>query len=91
MKKSTKAARMYILMSALLISGGMVAWAQMKGDVNSSAGNAELMRHNLNEPNAVNPAMNNNQNYERKHSPPIETSHPDVDLANKYSRKMYQK
>jgi hypothetical protein len=74
------------LLVAVLFLGCMYAFAQMKKDVNSSVGNADMMHHNLNFPNAINPAMYNDQKYERKNSPPIETKHPDIDWANKYSR-----
>ena len=68
----------------------IVALAQaIKQDVNSSIGNGKAMQHNLNEPNATNPANHNNQKYEREGV--IETNnHPDKNLSNSYDRTSYE-
>ena len=54
-----------------------------------SNGNAEAMRRNLNYPNAVNPATNNNQKYD-KGKGRVESSHPENNLSNSYNRKQIE-
>jgi hypothetical protein len=51
-----------------------------------SNGNADAMRRNLNYPNAVNPATNNNQAYD-KGTGRIQNDHPKDNLGNSYTRK----
>ncbi len=63
------------------------AKAEMTGkEINSSIGNAELMRENLNEPNAVSPAMNNLHQIEVNGITQGKNIHPKEDLSNKYNR-----
>jgi hypothetical protein len=76
---------------AVLFLGSLVAIGQAaKEDKSSSVGNGKAMEENLNFPNAINPADNNNQGYERCGVMPAYI-HPDVDMSNKYNRGTYDK
>lgn len=77
-----------ILMIGAALAIGCVVYAQAVKDNNSSVGNGDMMKVNLNEPNAINPAMNNNQSFDRGNGH-IKTDHPDKDFANKYNRTLF--
>ena len=71
----------------LLSSIALVAFAQaIKQDINSSVGNGAAMSYNLNVPNAINPAMDNIQKYEKEGKMTVKNEHPESDLSNKYNR-----
>jgi hypothetical protein len=73
-----------ILIGIVLI--GAISFASAKKMITESFGNAELMRENLNFPNAVNPAMNNFQKYEKDGIMLDRNNHPKEDLGSKYNR-----
>jgi hypothetical protein len=61
--------------------------AQMTGkEAGSKISTADLMRENLNEPNAVSPAMNNLHQIEVNGITQGKNIHPKEDLSNKYNR-----
>ena len=61
--------------------------AAMTGkEAGANISTAELMRENLNEPNAVSPAMNNLHKIEVNGIPQGTNIHPKEDLSNKYNR-----
>ena len=62
----------------------------VKENNNSSLGNGNAMKANLNEPNAVNPAMDNIQSYEKKGVVMNKNNHTESDLSNKYNRKFFE-
>ena len=90
----------YKILVAVLVLGCIITIAQTgkekkalpeKAEVtvkenSSSIGNAELMRENLNEPNAVTPAMNNLHKIEVNGIVQGKNIHPKEDLSNKYNR-----
>ena len=67
----------------------IVALAQAIRDVNSSVGNGKAMEHNLNEPNAINPARDNIQKYE-KDGIIEKNKHPEKSLSNSYNTKLFE-
>ena len=75
---------------AILSLACLAAFAQAVKDVNSSAGNGKAMEVNLNEPNAINPAMDNNQKYE-KCGKIEKNNHPEENMGNRYNRSNYVK
>lgn len=71
--------------------GCIVAIGQaVKEENNSSIGNGNAMKANLNEPNAINPAMNNIQSYEKEGVVMNKNNHTDADLSNKYNQKFFE-
>lgn len=71
--------------------GCIVAIGQAVNEgINSSVGNGNAMKNNLNEPNAVNPAMNNIQSYEKEGIVLKRNNHTESDLSNSYSRKFFE-
>ena len=71
--------------------GAIVAIAQaVKLDVNSSVGNGNAMKNNLNVPNSVNPAMDNIQKYEKAGVVSDMNKHPETDLSNNYNRNCFE-
>ena len=80
------------LLIILAISlGCIVAIAQaIKQDINSSIGNGNAMKNNLNFPNAVNPAMDNIQKYEKDGVVLDMNNHPEMNLSNNYNRSTYK-
>lgn len=72
----------------VLLSGiSLFVFAQaVHEDLNSSVGNGDAMKYNLNEPNAVNPAKDNSQNFERKGGEIERNNHPENDWSNDYNR-----
>ena len=48
------------------------------------------MKNNLNEPNAVNPAMNNIQSYEKEGVVKDKNNHTESDLSNSYNRNFFE-
>lgn len=62
----------------------------VKENNNSSVGNGNAMKANLNEPNAVNPAMDNIQSYEKDGVVMDMNNHTESDLSNKYNRKFFE-
>lgn len=71
--------------------GCIVAIGQaVKEENNSSVGNGNAMKANLNEPNAINPAMDNIQSYEKEGVVMNKNNHTDADLSNKYNRKFFE-
>jgi hypothetical protein len=70
----------------LLTCAALVVLAEKVADVNSSGGNGNAMKTNLNEPNCTSPARFNIQGYERDGVVGKMNTHPDEDLANHYSR-----
>jgi hypothetical protein len=62
---------------------------QAESKSTKSNGNADAMRRNLNYPNAVNPATNNIQKYDRGNGR-VESDHPKENLGNSYTRKNYE-
>ncbi len=63
------------------------AKAEMSGkETGTKISTADLMRENLNEPNAVSPAMNNLQQIEVHGITQGKNIHPKEDLSNKYNR-----
>ena len=79
-----------VISIAILSSICIVVLAQTVSDVNSSVGNGDAMKCNLNEPNAINPAMDNIQGYERKGGKLEKCEQPEKDMANKYNRSYFQ-
>lgn len=74
-----------------LTFGCIVAIGQaVKENINSSIGNGNAMKTNLNEPNAINPAMDNIQSYEKDGVVMNKNNHPESDLSNKYNRKFFE-
>jgi hypothetical protein len=74
-----------------LFFGCVVVFAQAgKENKNESNGNGKAMEQNLNEPNAVNPAKDNIQKYDRGNSKKVESSHPKSNLGNKYNRSSFE-
>ena len=69
-----------------MLFGCLVVIAQALQEENPTVTNAEMMRHNLNEPTAVNPADHNMQDHERRHHTYVKSSSPEEDLANDYNR-----
>lgn len=78
-----------LLFAAAFLSVCFIAIAQT-ADLDSSIGNAKRMSHNMNEPNAVNPAKDNIQDHERNNSSRIVSQNPIEDLGNNYNRSKYQ-
>ncbi len=71
--------------------GCIFAIAQaIKQDINSSVGNGDAMKNNLNVPNAVNPAKDNIQSYERDGVELDKNNHTKSDLSNSYNRNSYE-
>ena len=80
------------LLIILALSLGCIAaiGQAVKEENNSSIGNGNAMKANLNEPNAINPAMDNIQSYEREGVVMNKNNHTDADLSNKYNRKFFE-
>lgn len=80
------------LLIILALSLGCIAviGQAVKEENNSSIGNGNAMKANLNEPNAINPAMDNIQSYEKEGVVMNKNNHTDVDLSNKYNRKFFE-
>jgi hypothetical protein len=74
----------------LLTCAALVALAEKVVDINSSVGNGNAMKTNLNEPNCTSPARFNIQGYERDGIVKNMNNHPDEDLANHYNRTLYE-
>ncbi len=74
----------------VLSTAALYVFAQTVADVNSSVGNGDAMKTNLNEPNATSPARNNIYNYEKDGIVRDMNIHPDNDLANSYNRSSYE-
>ena len=84
-----KKLKLSILISLSLTAFVVIAQA-VKLDFNSSIGNGKAMENNLNEPNAVVPAMDNNQKYERDGVVLDKNNHPEKNLSNTYNRSSYE-
>ena len=83
--------KLKLLIILALSLGGIVAIGQaVKEENNSSIGNGNAMKANLNEPNAINPAMDNIQSYEKEGVVMNKNNHTDADLSNKYNRKFFE-
>lgn len=83
--------KLKLLIILALSLGCIVAIGQaVKEENNSSIGNGNAMKANLNEPNAINPAMDNIQSYEREGVVMNKNNHTDADLSNKYNRKFFE-
>ena len=83
--------KLKLLIILALSLGCIVAIGQaVKEENNSSIGNGNAMKANLNEPNAINPAMDNIQSYEKKGVVMNKNNHTDADLSNKYNRKFFE-
>ena len=78
-----------ITLIVVLFAASMLVLAESMTTGNSSTGNAKMMSRNLNEPNAINPATHNMQNYEHNNSGRIESKHTEDDLANKYNNTLF--
>ena len=80
------------LLIILALSLGCIAviGQAVKEENNSSIGNGNAMKANLNEPNAINPAMDNIQSYEKEGVVMNKNNHTDADLSNKYNRKFFE-
>jgi hypothetical protein len=90
MKNKLKFLKAELALSILLFFSCLVVFAQTAShDVNSSIGNGDAMKYNMNEPNAVNPATDNCQNYERPDWNGIETDHPEKSLSNDFNSDHY--
>jgi hypothetical protein len=76
----------YKILAAAFVLGCVITIAQTGKEASPTVGNADLMRQNLNEPNAVNPCMDNIQGYEKDGVMLKSNVHPKEDLANKYNR-----
>ncbi len=74
----------------ILTCAALVVLADKVVDVNSSVGNGDAMKTNLNEPNCTSPARFNIQSYERDGVVRDMNNHPDEDLANHYSRSHFE-
>ena len=84
-----KKLKLLIILSFSL--GCIVAIAQaINNDINSSVGNGNAMKNNLNVPNAVNPSMDNIQSYEKDGVVLEMNNHPETDLSNNYNRSTYE-
>jgi hypothetical protein len=79
-----------IIALVVLSSVALIAFAQAIKDVNSSVGNGDAMKTNLNEPNATSPARYNIQNHEVDGVVRDMNNHPEKDLANSYNRFLYE-
>jgi len=86
MKNQINRFRLELSLIVVMLCGCLVALAQALQEENPTVTNAEMMRHNLNEPTAVNPATHNIQDYERRHETYVKTMSPKEDLANDYNR-----
>jgi hypothetical protein len=77
----------------LLSFGCLIVCGQAaKQEKSTSNGNGQAMEQNLNFPNAVNPAKNNNQSHEKVKnnvSQKIKTDHPKKNLGNTYNKSSY--
>ena len=83
--------KLKLLIILALSLGCIVAIGQaVKEENNSSIGNGNAMKANLNEPNAINPAMDNIQSYEKEGVVMNKNTHTDADLSNKYNRKFFE-
>ena len=83
--------KLKLLIILALSLGCIVAIGQaVKEENNSSIGNGNAMKANLNEPNAINPAMDNIQSYEKEGVVMNKNNHTDADLSNKYNRKFFE-
>ena len=74
----------------LLTCAALVVVAEKVADINSSVGNGNAMKCNLNEPNCTSPARFNTQGYERDGIVRDMNNHPEEDLGNHYNRTNYQ-
>ena len=84
--KKLKLSIILVLTLGCIVSIGQA----VKENNNSSVGNGNAMKANLNEPNAVNPAMDNIQSYEKKGVVLDMNNHPETDLSNSYNRNTYE-
>lgn len=84
-----KKLKLSILIALLLVALIVIAQT-VKQDVNSSVGNSKAMEYNLNEPNAVNPAKDNIQKYEKEGVVLDKNNHPQTDLSNNYNRNSFE-
>ena len=84
--KKLKLSIILVLTLGCIVSIGQA----VKENNNSSVGNGNAMKANLNEPNAVNPAMDNIQSYEKNGVVLDMNNHPETDLSNSYNRNTYE-
>ena len=90
MKNQINRFRLELSLIFVMLCGCLVTLAQTLQEENPTVTNAEMMRHNLNEPTAVNPADHNNQGYERRHHTYVKSESPSEDLGNDYNRNTAQ-
>jgi hypothetical protein len=75
---------------AIFLLTSLVVLAQTVVDVNSSVGNGNATKQNMNEPHVINPCKDNIQGHEVRGVVTKKNVHPETNLGSDYTRKSFE-